>query len=55
MIFNGSFLLTPEALADFREALAQQQEAYQVIGLSLELRGPWPAYNFCPDLSGAAL
>ncbi len=55
MIFNASFLLTAEALEDFRDALAQQQEAYQVIGLSLELRGPWPAYNFCPDLSGTVL
>lgn len=51
MVFNGSFLLTPEMLPDFRSALSDQQEAYQVIGLSLELRGPWPPYNFCPNLS----
>lgn len=51
MVFNGSFLLTPEMLSDFRSALSEQQEAYQVIGLSLELRGPWPPYNFCPNLS----
>lgn len=51
MVFNGSFLLTPEMLPDFRNALSDQQEAHQVIGLSLELRGPWPPYNFCPNLS----
>lgn len=51
MVFNGSFLLTPEMLPDFRSALSDQQEAYQVIGLSLELRGPWPPYNFCPNLA----
>lgn len=51
MVFNSGFLLTPEMLPDFRSALSDQQEAYQVIGLSLELRGPWPPYNFCPNLS----
>ncbi len=53
MVFNAAFLLDPETLPDFRAALAQQQDAYQTIGLALELRGPWPAYNFCPDLSEA--
>lgn len=53
MVFNDSFLLTPEMLPDFRIALAEQQEVYQSIGLSLELRGPWPPYNFCPKLSEA--
>jgi hypothetical protein len=53
MVFNGGFLLESESIADFRAALAEQQEAYRVIGLTLELRGPWPPYNFCPDLSGA--
>lgn len=51
MVFNGSFLLTPETLADFRAALSDQQDTYKVIGLALELRGPWPPYNFCPMLS----
>lgn len=53
MVFNGSFLLTAGALPEFRAALAEQQEAYKVIGLILELHGPWPPYNFCPNLSGA--
>ena len=50
MVFNSSYLLGPETLDDFRSALAEQQEAYQAIGLTLELRGPWPPYNFCPEL-----
>lgn len=53
MVFNAGFLLSAEALYGFRMELSEQQEAYKVIGLSLELRGPWPPYNFCPDLSGA--
>ncbi len=55
MIFNASFLLSEESLADFQRGFAAQQEAFEVIGLALELRGPWPPYNFCPDLSGASL
>lgn len=51
MVFNGSFLLAPAALADFRAALSGQQQAHQSTGLTLELRGPWPPYNFCPTLS----
>jgi hypothetical protein len=53
MVFNAAFLLDAETLPDFRVALAQQQDAYQPFGLALELRGPWPPYNFCPDLSEA--
>ena len=50
MVFNGSFLLTPAALTDFRAALSGLQQAHQRTGLALELRGPWPPYNFCPTL-----
>ncbi len=55
MVFNGSFLLTAGALPEFRAALSDQQDACKVIGLTLELRGPWPPYNFCPNLSGAEI
>ena len=51
MVFNCSFLLTPAALPDFRAVLSDQQHAHQGTGLTLELRGPWPPYNFCPTLS----
>jgi hypothetical protein len=51
MVFNGSFLLSPEKLSEFLSALSVQQSACEAIGLVLELRGPWPPYNFCPDLS----
>ena len=55
MVFNASYLLSEELLDGFRQALALQQVQCQDLGLGLELRGPWPPYNFCPDLSGAAL
>ncbi|MBI3938990.1 MAG: GvpL/GvpF family gas vesicle protein [Betaproteobacteria bacterium] len=51
MVFNCSFLVTPEALPDFRAAFSDQQHAHESTGLTLELRGPWPPYNFCPTLS----
>ena len=53
MVFNSGYLLGPDTIDDFRSALAEQQEAYTPIGLSLELRGPWPPYNFCPELGSA--
>lgn len=49
MVFNASFLLNDTA--DFRAALTEQQAAYQGSGLTLELQGPWPPYNFCPKLT----
>ncbi len=51
MVFNRSFLLTPEALAGFRAALSDQQHAHKRTGLTLELQGPWAPYNFCPTIS----
>ncbi len=52
LVFNASFLLAPQALPAFNQTLAEQQALCEAIGLGLELRGPWPPYNFCPDLSG---
>jgi len=54
MVFNRSFLLTPESLPDFRAVLSDPLHAHKGTGLTLELRGPWPPYNFCPTLSESA-
>lgn len=53
MVFNHGYLLGPETLDAFRNTLAQQQAAYRPLGLTLELSGPWPPYNFCPELGSA--
>lgn len=50
MVFNGGFLVADPALPAFRAALSALQEAGRKGGLTLELKGPWPPYNFCPDL-----
>ena len=51
MVFNASFLLSEPALGAFRNVLEIQQSRFREMGVGLELRGPWPPYNFCPDLS----
>lgn len=51
MVFNGSFLVARAALPAFRAAVQARARAWAETGLSLELRGPWPPYNFCPDLT----
>jgi len=50
MVFNGAFLLGDLALPAFRAALSALHAAGREDGLTLELKGPWPPYNFCPDL-----
>jgi hypothetical protein len=52
MIFNGCFLVSYSALPLFRAVVEHQARTHSASGLTLELRGPWPPYNFCPDLSG---
>ncbi|MFA6922161.1 MAG: GvpL/GvpF family gas vesicle protein [Gallionella sp.] len=52
MVFNTSFLLADKT--GFCTALSEQQTVYQGSGLTLELQGPWPPYNFCPALAGVA-
>lgn len=53
MVFNCSFLVTSAASPHFQAAFSDQQRAYKGSGMTLELRGPWPPYNFCPALSDA--
>ena len=55
MVLNCSFLVAAAALAHFRAAFSDVQHAHQGTGLILELRGPWPPYNFCPALAEGGL
>jgi hypothetical protein len=50
MVFNGSFLLADPAQPAFRAVLSALNEAGREVGLTLELKGPWAPYSFCPDL-----
>ena len=50
MILNAAFLVRREGVAPFKQALERLAEGG---GLLLEFSGPWPPYNFCPDLETA--
>ncbi|MBI2833985.1 MAG: GvpL/GvpF family gas vesicle protein [Acidobacteria bacterium] len=52
-ILNDSFLVSRSALPGFCAAVEGQKRAYSENGLTLEVRGPWPPYNFCPNLTGS--
>jgi hypothetical protein len=54
MVFNCSFLLDPGALEGFRAAFDDQAGCCTGTGLTFELKGPWPPYNFCPALADGA-
>jgi len=46
MILNGAYLVAEERLADFRAEVESLKAEYGGIGLSYEMMGPWPPYNF---------
>jgi hypothetical protein len=46
MLLNGVYLVENEAVERFRELAAELGEGYRGSGVSVELTGPWPAYNF---------
>lgn len=50
MIFHRSFLVSNQSLANFRALVDEQTMLHAEEGLRLELQGPWPSHNFCPDL-----
>lgn len=50
MICNAAFLLAKEKVGEFVEGLDRLAAGYESQGLSFELSGPWPPYNFCPQV-----
>jgi len=50
MILNAAYLLLRSHIDTFRERVAEAGAAYAEQGLTLEVSGPWPPYNFCPPL-----
>ena len=53
MILNAAFLLAPPQVTSFKHQLDALAARYAGSGLTCEISGPWPPYNFCPavDLS----
>lgn len=46
MLLNGAYLVRREREDAFRGVVAELEEEYREMGVSFELTGPWPAYNF---------
>lgn len=46
MLLNGVYLVEDESVARFQELAAELDRDYRGRGVSVELTGPWPAYNF---------
>lgn len=46
LILNGSYLLDRLQVQPFRELVEKLSERYQAQGLTFELTGPWPPYDF---------
>jgi len=49
MILNAAFLVRKSDLRIFHERVKETEEKYHGRGFNLNLTGPWPPYNFCPD------
>jgi hypothetical protein len=46
MFLNGAYLVRAEHLGAFRDAVASLEQELGASGVSFELTGPWPPYNF---------
>ena len=50
MVMNTAFLVEQQTLPVFRDIVDTLAEKYKTQGFVFELTGPWPPYNFCPEL-----
>ncbi len=50
MVMNTAFLVEQQTLPVFQDVVDTLAEKYKAHGFVFELTGPWPPYNFCPEL-----
>jgi len=50
MLMNAAFLVKWQALNDFKYSVDIWANEYKNKGLIFKINGPWPPYNFCPQL-----
>jgi Gas vesicle synthesis protein GvpL/GvpF len=53
MLLNGAYLVSRADQARFLELVGVLADDYLARGLSVEVSGPWPAYNFTGDAEAA--
>jgi hypothetical protein len=46
MLLNAAYLVAVDAEQPFRAAVAELEQRHAADGVTLELTGPWPPYNF---------
>jgi hypothetical protein len=46
MLLNGVYLVESESVEQLQRVAAELGEEYHGLGVSVQLTGPWPAYNF---------
>lgn len=51
MLLNGAYLVERDRRAELERVIESLREEWGALGFTIELTGPWPAYNF---VSGAA-
>ena len=51
MVLNGAYLVPRAKAATFVGLVDEQQRHHAADRLELEVTGPWPPYNFVPDLA----
>jgi hypothetical protein len=52
-VLNGAYLVDREREAELEAALRELASELEPLGVTLELTGPWPAFNFTAPLQAA--
>lgn len=55
MVLNAAYLVDRERTDELRELVAELEEHHRLLGVRIELTGPWPPYNFVPGPSEATV
>lgn len=51
MVLNAAFLIEWKAFALFKNTVDMLAEIHKNKGIVFEFMGPWPPYNFCPEIT----
>jgi hypothetical protein len=52
MLLNGAYLFERSRVDHLRGVVTELEDRYRELGVTLELTGPWPPYNFVPRDAG---
>jgi hypothetical protein len=55
MLLNAAYLVERERSSELRRLVDELEAHHRELGISIELTGPWPPYNFVPDRDSRGL